>query len=308
MRELFGALEPIHPEYRDRDRRLEVMDRQRLERVFLFPTLGVGMEEALRADPEAAHAAFHAFNQWLDEDWGFHYRDRLYAAPLLTLMIPERAVAELDWVLERDARLICLRAAPVAGRGGGRSLGDPAFDPFWARAAEAGITVAFHGGDSGYTKYADEWGEGGEMLAFRSTPLRTLTGDRAAFDTFAALVCHGVFWRHPRLRVASIEMGSDWVPYLLRKMRHAHGQMPQAFAQDPVDTFRRHVWVAPFHEEDTPGLKALLGADHLLMGSDWPHAEGIPEPTDFANELPGFTPAELRLVMRENALGLAQRV
>ena len=47
MAALFGELEPIRPEYRDRDARLAVMDAQGIDGCFLFPTLGVGMEEAL---------------------------------------------------------------------------------------------------------------------------------------------------------------------------------------------------------------------------------------------------------------------
>jgi hypothetical protein len=44
------------------------------------------------------------------------------------------------------------------------------------------------------------------------------------------------------------------------------------------------------------------------MGSDWPHAEGLADPTDFVRELTAFSPAEQRLVMRDNAAGLVQRV
>ena len=53
---------------------MKVLDEQGIEACFLFPTLGVGMEEALLRDPEAAHAAFRAFNRWLDDDWGLDYR------------------------------------------------------------------------------------------------------------------------------------------------------------------------------------------------------------------------------------------
>ena len=65
MAELFGDLEPIRPEYRNRDARLQVMDEQGIESVWLFPTLGVGIEEALVHDPGAAMAAFTSFNRWL---------------------------------------------------------------------------------------------------------------------------------------------------------------------------------------------------------------------------------------------------
>ena len=83
IRTLFGELDPIHPAYRDRDARLALMDSQRIEKCFLFPTLGVGMEQALRHDLPAQRAAFRAFNRWLAEDWGFAYQGRLFGAPVL---------------------------------------------------------------------------------------------------------------------------------------------------------------------------------------------------------------------------------
>ena len=61
------------------------------------------MEEALLGDPDAAHAAFHAFNRWLDEDWGFDHRDRLFAAPYITLLDPDQAADEVGWALDRGA-------------------------------------------------------------------------------------------------------------------------------------------------------------------------------------------------------------
>jgi predicted TIM-barrel fold metal-dependent hydrolase len=308
LAEMFGELDPINPAYRNRDERLKVMDTQSLDKVFLFPTLGVGMEEALKHDPEACVGAFHAFNQWLDDDWGYSYQDRLFSAGYITLIDLDQALREVEWLLARDVRILVMRAAPVPGAAGSRSLADPIYDPYWARVNEAGITVAFHGGDHGYNKYADDWGEGGEFMSFRSTPLRgLLTADRAPFDTFAALICHRLFERFPKLRVASIEMGSDWVRTLLKKLAKAYKQTPSGFAEDPVDTFRRHCWVSPFQEENVREMGDLLGADRLLMGSDWPHAEGIAEPRDYLRDLDGFSPAEVRLIMRENALDLAER-
>ena len=49
-------VEPIHPEYQDREARLRVMDEQGLAAALLFPTLGVGVEQALRHDPGATMA------------------------------------------------------------------------------------------------------------------------------------------------------------------------------------------------------------------------------------------------------------
>ena len=109
------------------------MDRQGLEAAWLFPTLGVGMEQSLLHDPEAVIAAFRAFNRWLDDDWGFAYKGRLFAAPYLTLVDLDAAIAELDWALARGARIICVRTAPVTVANQTISPFLEQFDTFWAR-------------------------------------------------------------------------------------------------------------------------------------------------------------------------------
>jgi predicted TIM-barrel fold metal-dependent hydrolase len=217
-------------------------------------------------------------------------------------------VAELEWALARGARIVCMVAGPVVTETGPRSPADAWFDPFWARVNEAGITVAYHGGDYGYGKYVEEWGEHGDLESFKGSPLKAvMLGNRAPYDTMAALVCHRLFQRFPNLRIASVEQGSNWVPWLFQSFRRVHGQTPRAFAEDPIETFRRHVWVSPFHEDDVPLLRELIGSERMLMGSDYPHAEGLAVPTDYVKELQGFPEDEIRLVMRENALGLSQR-
>jgi predicted TIM-barrel fold metal-dependent hydrolase len=120
-----------------------------------------------------------------------------------------------------------------------------------------------------------------------------------------ALIVHGVFARHPNVRVATIENGSSWVPELVRRLRKFAKQVPDAFPGDPIETLRRHVWVAPFYEDDIRGLADEIGVDHVLFGSDWPHAEGLAQPTDFVDDLAGFDADEIRTIMRDNGRALA---
>ncbi len=86
--EMLREREPLPAYYMDHDARLAKMDEQGLEAVWLFPTLGVLYEELLKHDTEAVTTLFHAFNRWLDEDWGVAYRGRIFAAPYLTLGEP----------------------------------------------------------------------------------------------------------------------------------------------------------------------------------------------------------------------------
>jgi predicted TIM-barrel fold metal-dependent hydrolase len=290
IKEAFGALEPIRPEYRDRDARLAVM------------------EEALKNDREAVHAAFEAFNRWLLDDWGFAYKERIYAAPYISIMDRDRGIAELEWALSNDARFIVMRPSFIYDKAGSRSPADPYFDPFWKIVNDEGITVVYHGGDSGYGDYMADWGEGGSIESFSMSPMKAVAmSHKAPFDLMAALLSHRLFERFPNLRMASIEMGAFWVQWLFQSLERTYGQSPKSFFEDPRDTFRRHVWISPFHEDSVLALKELIGADRMLLGSDWPHAEGLPDPTEFVHELDGFSDREIKQVMRDNALGLSVR-
>ena len=67
------------------------------------------------------------------------------------------------------------------------------------------------------------------------------------------------------------------------------------------------MWVSPFYEDDLAALREVVGVERILMGSDWPHAEGLAEPTTFVDDLrkAGFDDDECRTIMRDNGLALA---
>ena len=114
------------------------------------------------------------------------------------------------------------------------------------------------------------------------------------------MICHGLFERHPSVRVACIENGSTWVAPLLLELSEVFGKMPQEFVEDPVATFRRHISVSPFYEEDVSGLISSIGIDRVLFGSDFPHPEGLGQPLDFIKEVEDQSPEGQRKVMSEN--------
>lgn len=306
MRAGLGTLVPIteRPEYRDRDARLALMDSQGIEATIMLPTLGVGMETALEHDVEAMTAAFRSFNRWIDEDWGFNYRDRIFASPYISLIDPDWAVAELEYALDHGARTILMRPGSVHGATGRRTPGDPRHDAFWARLDESGVSLVFHGGDSGYQVYEQMWGLTGETEAFRQPMLKKLLSASAISDTIASLFADKLFERFTNLRVATIETGSTWVAPLLRKLRSVHIQSPGEFAVPPAELFMQHMSVAPFFEDDVYELIDAVGTDRVLFGSDYPHVEGLAEPRTFAAEIDRLAPGDVRKIMRDNCLRL----
>ncbi len=302
--ELLSRHEPIRPAYRDRDARLATMDVHGLDKVWLFPTLGMIYEDALKHDPDAVMLLFSAFNRWLEEDWGFAYQDRIFAAPYFTLVDVDWACAELEWALERGARTIVTRPAAATTVDGPFSPGNVRFDPFWARVNEAGVTVVVHAGDSGYTSHG--YATDGFTTDFAGVPqpLRMMQLERPIEDWLSALVCDNLFHRFPNLRVASVENGSKFLPGMFERLQVLGRKMNGWFPEDPVETFRRHVWVNPFWEDKVDDVIDAVGVDRVIFGSDWPHIEALPQPLDYVSEVLHLPVAQQKLILADNVASL----
>jgi predicted TIM-barrel fold metal-dependent hydrolase len=298
--------EPIPAHYRERDARIKVMDEQGLSAVWMFPTLGVLYEHEMHNDPEAVAVAFRAFNRWLDEDWGLNYQDRIFGVPYIPLVDVDFAVEELEWALDNGARLICMRPAAPTTNVGPRSPADPMFDPFWSRVNEVGITVTVHGAESGYS--FNGYSEDGPAQALgRTIPLRSImNSQRPIMDFLAALICDRLFIRFPNVRVASIENGAGYLSDLLYRLHKAHRQHVGYWPEDPVETFREHIWINPFWEDDIDGLVRLIGPERALFGSDWPHAEGLAHPLDYLGHLEHLDDGSRQQIMRDNVRELTE--
>jgi len=307
------SLSPINalavPEFVDRAARLATMDAQDVEACLILPTTGVGVETQLRETPEVLYPSLRAFNRWLEEDWGFGADGRIYGAPLLSLFDLDAGIAELERVLAAGARFAILTAGPVAGR----SPADPYFDPFWARCQEAGLNVVYHIGRTPFSEmYNPPWGLRPHPPSHRHSLMEWALSftERPIVDTITALVADNLFGRFPRLRILSVEYGSTWVASLVRKLDH----LARLYSKDmwrfgvpplkPSETVRQNIWVSPFFEDDIGVLAQAIGTAHVLGGSDYPHPEGLLWPAEFADELDGFTAADVRRIMRDNLAGL----
>lgn len=304
------------PEYTDRARRLELLDEWGVDATVVFPSSGLGADAQMSHDPALANATAVAFNRWMEEDWGFDRDGRIFAAPFLSMQELDGAIIELERVLQLGARIIQVRLGSV----GGRSPAHPQFDPFWARVEEAGVPVALHITASGYEHLlGGYWGEDTDLEHSRRTAFQWYAtfATRPAMDTFAALIFHNPFGRFPDLKVLSVENGSRWIPTLLQEMdaawRFVAGNpltewIGGPLVERPSEVFTRHVWVAPFldsgHEAPLRELIDLLGADHLLFGSDWPHGEGRRTPRSFETELADVAHDDLVRILRSNSARL----
>jgi predicted TIM-barrel fold metal-dependent hydrolase len=306
--------EPIRAEYLERAPRLEMLARQGVERCVLFPAGMALAAEHYVDDTDALYANLRSFNRWYDETWGFNFEDRLYATAVLSLRDLDQAVALTDDVLARGAKVVLLPTGPAYGR----SPGDPYFDPVWSRLNEAGVTVAFHIMPYWYfDAISPAWGHDPDPSAWRMSAWQWMNiyGERPIVDTLSAVIFDNVFGRFPNLMALIAEHGASWVPHTLSHLDKSRGMgrngpwIGGKLTERPSAIFKRHVRVAPYPEDDIPWIVENLGGDSscIVMGSDFPHAEGLAEPADFVKLLDPLDDTAKRAIMRTNAERLFDR-
>ena len=299
--------EPIRPEYLERAPRVEVMAAQGVEKALLYPAGMALCAEHYCDDTEALYANLRSFNRWYDETWGFDRDGTIFAVGMLSLRDLDSAVAETDALIAAGVRVVLIPTGPAYGR----SPGDPYFDPVWSRLNEAGVTLALHIMPFWYfDAISPAWGHEPNPGAWHMSAWQwnNIYGERPVEDTLSALIYDNVFGRHPNIRVVVSEHGAEWVPHFLRHMDKSRGMGRNgpwkggALKERPSEIFRRHVRVAPYPEDDIPWIVETLGYDDcIVMGSDFPHAEGLAEPADFAKLLDPL-PADVQArILRTNA-------
>jgi predicted TIM-barrel fold metal-dependent hydrolase len=276
---------PAGPEVLTREGRLAHMDATGVEASLLYPGEVISMWPYV-VDTADRLALFHAFNEYLLEDWGFNHRDRLYGAPMLALDDVDAAAREAAWMVEHGVRVVLIPAQPAAGR----SPADPYFDPVWAILNEAHVVVAFHISESEATHpVLRSWNE-------KVTPVRhsasawfwmNAYGEVPLVQTLSSMIYYNLFGRFPNLKVLSVENGAEWVAHFVQKLDKSRGMAKNGYwpcgqlTERPSNIFRRHVGVVPYPEDDIVEITAVVGPDTLCLGTDFPHPEGVARAQEF---------------------------
>ncbi len=254
------------------------------------------------------NAVLSAYNRYAKDNWGFAYKDRLYTTGCLSLWDLETSVKETEWLIKNGVKVVVMPMGPAAGK----SPAHPYFDPIWSRLNEAGVAVTYHVSEANFMHpLIKEFGE---------QPLQSRRAGQTAWQwmfcyselpvqiTLANVIYHNFFERFPNIRIASVENGANWVPNFLEKMDKMRGMAKNGYwpcgqlKERPSAIFKRHCYAVAYPEDNVKDIVDRIGtSDCLLMGSDYPHAEGVPEPRDFYDEALTELPAkQAREIMYEN--------
>jgi predicted TIM-barrel fold metal-dependent hydrolase len=301
----------------DPEPRLELMKEMGIDRTLLWPTLASAIEERVADDPDIAVTIIHALNEWMHEHWSYVYSDAIFATPIVSLAAgTDRAIEELEFVHGRGAKIFLIRVAPVPTWKGRKSFALPEFDPFWTRVQELDLVVGMHSGDPGYHRYLNEWeGLGDQEMSIakgarQANPTFALLSSEKdnLVDAMASIIGHGLATRFPKLRFLPVEFSSGWIRPFYTKLQRAYERSPVLFDEDPVELFKRNVWVHAVHEPDPTGLIDLgIPVDHVMFGSDFPHPEGMADPLAYAAVVEGL-PLDQQALIMGGSLEKAMRV
>jgi len=294
-----ASFEELVPEtYRLAGARLGAMDEFGLDGAVLFPNYGLLWENRLASDHAAQRANARAYNRFTEgvcADGG----GRLFAVAHVLLHDPDWAVAEIRRIAAAGTRLAMIAPAPVDGK----PLSHPDFDRVWAACSDEGVAPVFHVSEF-ESPLHPAWREGepedGERL------LDSVFLYLAPAVALANLIFHGVLERFPELRVGVVELTASWVPHFLLHLdgvsdfyAQRHGEPFRPLALRPSQYFLRQVRVAALPYEMPNRLVPKVGEDTYMIGSDWPHAEGVADPMASAER----AVAGLTGTARSNLLG-----
>ena len=255
----------------DTDARIALLDEWGVDAGVVFPTIGILWDKP--DDPDLAMAYARAYNNW---QWDF-------ASPALNRIIPiaqiplydvDLALEELRRCLKLGFKGMFLAPEPV----GGKRPSHPDFDPLWQEMVAADLPVCIHlivRFNRAVNLSMTQWWDS-EKEPMNTVFSFALGGTMQLMPATAALICDGLFDRFPKLKVAIVESGAGYASYLMDRLDEKYDRFG-SFApikRKPSEYMRENFWFVMDPSERSIDTQCdLLGEEHFLWGSDYPHID-----------------------------------
>jgi predicted TIM-barrel fold metal-dependent hydrolase len=232
--------------------------------------------------------------------------NRLKGMAMLNLDDIDDAVGELRRCRDMGLAGALITVLPTTARSYDKAL----YEPLWAAAEDLDMPLALHVATGRASMSVDET----QTDVQHVSPTAFFLQDHFVRKSLGEMIFAGVFERHPKLKVGSVEHEVAWVPFFCAQMDYTYTDRPvrgdwHRFADPdarPSHYFRQNVFVS--FQEDQIGVEMRhhIGVENLMWGSDYPHTEStFPRSREIAAEfLAGVPEAEQRLIVRDNAARL----
>jgi predicted TIM-barrel fold metal-dependent hydrolase len=300
-----ARFDQMRPGCFDIDERIADMDRGGIWASLCFPSLVSGFCGAVYSrahDKDLGLACLRAFNDWHHEVWAGTHPERIIPLQLPYLADVAVACQEVHQNAARGFKAVSFPEFPA--QLGLPSIFSGRWDPFFAACEETGTVVCLHTG-------ASSWAP----LPSPDPPFELLP---TLFPVNALVAAGEWLWsgvplRFPRLAIAMSEGGIGWVPMLMDRADYvlthsASGSESNAWPSDmlPSEVLRRNFWYCSIDDPSTVALRHVIGVGHIMVESDYPHADSSwPDTQQVLTETWGtLPPGQLRAVAGGNAADL----
>lgn len=284
---------PLRGVLGDVDARLSRMDESGIDVQLISSWIDL---TAYGMEPETGAAYSRRFNEIMAEEAAAHPH-RFLALGTVPLQSPHHAAEELRHVVEE----LGMVGVEIATTVGPTDLDQAGLDPFWAAAAELRCLVLLHPCDP----------LSGVDLARNF--LDNMVG-RPAESSIAIghLIFSGVLERHPDL-VMCVVHGGGFVPYQLGRMRRGYQAVPHMTADnistDPEELARRLYYDTVLHDPDAIAfLIDRMGADRVVVGTDYPFEMGDLDPLTTLRAVPGLHESDRHLIQEGNVTRILEGI
>jgi predicted TIM-barrel fold metal-dependent hydrolase len=276
--------------------RVRDMERDGIEAEILYCTFGLFLFAI--DDPDLQFACFQAFNDWL-VNFCASSPNRLFGVAMIPTEPVERAAAEM----QRCARQ-GLRAAMISvSQEPGKSYDHPMYDRIWSASEDLAMPISLH--------------LAGSRKSFASTGnvlVDFALGFTPAMYSVALMIFSGVFDRHRRLKVVTVENDAGWAAMALERMDFRY-QRDRFWAGPsngitsgrlPSRQFREHVYCTFMRDKTAVRNRDFIGPKNIMWGSDYPHQDSsFPNSVEIVSEhFDGVPLADQLMIARRNAIEL----
>jgi aminocarboxymuconate-semialdehyde decarboxylase len=269
------------------DARLRVMDQRGVD----MQVLSLTSPMVSWASPELGLRLSRAFNDGASAACGAYPKRFLFAAAL-PIQAPELAIEELD----RASQLPGMRAVYFpTSFGGNKELDNKSLWPIYAQCEQRGWPVLLHPSETvGRDRTAPYWG------------LENLAGN--PYDTGLAaahLIFGGVLDAFPKLMVVLPHAGGT-LPALIGRWDHGVEQRPELKDfKKPASSYLRRFYfdIIAHNDQILTNLIHMVGADRVVLGSDFPFNMGLDEPVKVIERLK-ISAKEKDLILSGNAVAM----
>jgi aminocarboxymuconate-semialdehyde decarboxylase len=266
------------------------------ERLRELDGMGIDMQLVLPSPPQCYYTvpldigvkAARMINDGLAE-YVARKPDRFVALGTVPLMNGSEAAREL----ERCMKTLGMKGAQILTNVGGRELSDPAYAAFWKKAEELGSLVVIH--PNGFT----------EARRFTRFYFNNVIGN--PLETTIALhylIFDGVIERHPNLKLLAVH-GGGYLPAYSGRIDHAWGARSDSHADlpHPPTTYLKKIYfdTVVFTPQQLRELVRDFGADHIIMGTDYPFDMGEYDPIGHVASVEEFDPPTVAAIAGGNA-------